>query len=233
MSLRDATPAMVAASHSPSSIKLPDGIRLIGLDSHSAREASLAQVSSLQTQAIATHHFVHERMRAFGRAANRDLVADPMNGRLSNLDPDDYKRFFRPTLSERDQHVADHFVLEPKRVREFVRALEKSSAAAARTRESGKWLDRAGHLMYASDFSYRHDAMISSPECEFLVDAAHARERSGIYGARIAGNGAADGIVVILADEGPTVDAAIEQIADDYFSRFAKRIARVPLLTNR
>ena len=37
-----------------------------------------------------------EEMRRFGTEAGRELIADPMGGYLANLDPEDYKRFFRP-----------------------------------------------------------------------------------------------------------------------------------------
>jgi hypothetical protein len=39
-------------------------------------------------------------MRDMGVAAGRSLEADPMNGYLANLDPDDYKRYFRQYLPE-------------------------------------------------------------------------------------------------------------------------------------
>jgi hypothetical protein len=39
-------------------------------------------------------------MRRAGQVMGKQLVADPMNGYLANLDPDDYKQFFRPYMPE-------------------------------------------------------------------------------------------------------------------------------------
>src|SRR5205807_1117895 len=91
-----------------------------------------------------------------GAAAGRRLVGDPFNGYLANVDPDDYKRIFRPGLPEQIRgseffekfggtidsvtrvepgveyavvHAADHHVLEARRVRNFAKFLEEASAA--------------------------------------------------------------------------------------------------------
>src|SRR5207302_7065589 len=172
-------------------------------------------------------------------AAGRTLVADPMRGYLANLDADDYKRFFRPSVPETMkgadflaahggtvdlattvdpaetyfvQHATDHHVLEAGRVRRFVQSLEEATAAgrAGDARARGTALDRAGHLMYASHLSYTNDALLGAPECDLLVRLLRDRERLGLYGAKITAGGAG-GTVAVLADVGEKPDDAIRQ----------------------
>jgi galactokinase len=186
------------------------------------------------------HDTILEQMRKMGEAAGRQLVGDPMRGYLANLNPDDYKRLFRPRIPEQItglefakqypyisdleveysityqlQHATDHHVLEARRVRNFAGYLTAAAAAAPGPRAKGGALDRAGHLMYASHLSYTMDAMLGSPECDLLVQLARARERQGIYGARMTARGGG-GTVAILADCSPASDGAIAQVMEEY-----------------
>jgi galactokinase len=188
-------------------------------------------------------------MRRMGAAVGRELVADPLNGYLANLDPDDYKKLFRPHLPERQKggefllqygptmdtvtkvepdHVysvvkaTDHHVLEARRVRNFVSYLEQASAAPPGTRERGSPLDRAGHLMYASHHSYTNDAMLGADECDLLVKLARDSEPAGLYGAKITGGGGG-GTVAVLADISPRADAAIAEILVLYEQQTGRR----------
>jgi galactokinase len=200
------------------------------------------QYGRTRCAAFMGHKIILDRMRRMGAAAGRVLVADPMNGYLANLDPDDYKKLFRPYLPERlkggefllqygptidkvtrvepdhiysVQRAADHHVLEPRRVRNFVSYIEQAAAAPPGTRERGSPLDRAGHLMYASHLSYTDDALLGADECDLLVKLARDREPAGLYGAKITGGGAG-GTVAVLADVGPRADAAIAEILVEY-----------------
>ncbi len=165
-----------------------------------------------------------------------------MSGYLANLDPEDYKRFFRPQLPRQItgkeflarygselptlnagldpagiypvQQEADHHVLEARRVKNFAAFLE-SAATATDPRQRGLLLDKAGHLMYASHLSYSNDAMLGSEETDLLVDAVRKHERAGLYGARVTGKGSG-GTVAILADQSDRATQAIEQIMSEY-----------------
>jgi L-arabinokinase len=177
------------------------------------------------------------------------MVGDPMGGYLANLDPDDYKRMFRsivpqalrgaeflekfggtidtatavdPDATYAVQHATDHHILEARRVRNFAQYLEAAHAAPG-PREKGGALDRAGHLMYASHQSYSMDAMLGAPECDLLVQMVRARERKGLYGARITGGGSG-GTVAVLAETTQPADAAIAEILGEY----EKQTGRVP-----
>ena len=63
--------------------------------------------------------------------------------------------------------------------------------------------------------SYHNDALLGADECDLLVSLIRAREKAGIYGARITGGGSG-GTVAVLADEGPRVDAALGDIMAEY-----------------
>jgi L-arabinokinase len=170
-----------------------------------------------------------------------------MQGYLANLDPDDYKQFFRPQVPEsmagREflerygptadpitgvepevsyavRHATDHHVLEARRVRRFVEFLEKAGGLEGRAR--GLALDSAGHLMYASHQSYTMDAMLGAEECDLLVAMLRRREPAGLYGARITAGGSG-GTVAVLADASDRADRAIADAIVEYNARTGLR----------
>jgi L-arabinokinase len=223
-------------------LALPDGIRAIGINSNVKHSVGGGQYGITRCAAFMAHAMILAKMRDFGRAANKSLESDPMRGYLANLDQDDYKRFFRPYLPEfmigREfldrfgstidtatrvepqtnypvQHAADHHVLEARRVRDFVAALEEARTAPPRTRQQGKPLDVAGHLMYASHLSYTVDAMLGADECDLLVDLVRKHEPAGLYGAKITGGGSG-GTVAVLCDVSDRADEAIVTIMQQY-----------------
>jgi L-arabinokinase len=116
------------------------------------------------------------------------------------------------------QHAADHHILEARRVRHFAELIEQASQAPPGTRDQGKPLDMAGHLMYASHLSYSNDAMLGAAECDLLVDLVKQHEKSGLYGAKITGGGSG-GTVAVLADVGERADGAIATIMSEYTHR--------------
>ena len=222
---------------------LPPGIRVIGINSNVKHNVGGGMYGRTRCAAFMAHRIILERMRTLGEHFGRTLERDPMNGYLANLDPDDYKNLFRPHLPEHvrgdaflkqygatidratavepeeSYHVrqsADHHVLEARRVRRFVDELELATRERAENpaRRSAA-LDRAGHLMYASHLSYTNDALLGADECDLLVKLAREREFAGLYGAKITGGGSG-GTVAILCNEGPEVDATIEQIMSEY-----------------
>src|SRR5207245_6929106 len=122
--------------------------------------------------AFMEHKISLNKMHEMGKAAGRTLIADPMRGYLANLDPDDYKRYFRPYLPAEilgadflAQHggtvdkattvdpavgyhvlqATDHHVLEARRVKNFVDFLEQAANEPQGTRPAGASLDKAGH----------------------------------------------------------------------------------------
>jgi L-arabinokinase len=231
-------------------LALPAGVRVLGINSNVRHAVSGGgggggggPYARTRCAAFMGHRMILEKMREFGRAAGRPLERDPMQGYLANLDPEDYKKYFRPYLPDSikggefllrygwtidsattnvipDVHYAvrgatDHHVLEAIRVRNFVRFIEQAARMPPDDPQRRGVLDKAGHLMYASDFAYAHDAHLGAPECELLVQLVREREPAGLYGARITGGGSG-GTVAVLADQSPSADAAIAAIIERY-----------------
>jgi L-arabinokinase len=228
-------------------LKLPEGVRVIGINSNVKHDVGGPAYTRTRCAAFMGQKIILDTMRQIGEASGHEMIADPMRGYLANLDPDDYKRFFRNAVPEAMsgrgflsrygttgdsattidadsqypvRHATDHHVLEARRVRRFAEFMEQ---AAARSRaERGLDLDRAGHLMYASHQSYGMDAMLGAPECDILVDLVRRRERRGLYGARITGGGSG-GTVAVLCDISDRADSAIEQIMGEYEKRTGRK----------
>ncbi len=220
----------------------PSHMRFLGINSNVKHSVGGGQYGLTRCAAFMAHKIILEQMRKMGEQAGRTLVADPMKGYLANLDPDDYKRFFRPILPDRItgrdflsrfgqtidnattvdpdteyavQRAADHHVLEAARVRNFAAFVEEAAKLPTGSPEQGITLDKAGHLMYASHKSYRDNAFLGAPECDLLVALIRKREPAGLYGAKITGGGAG-GTVALLAESSPAADAAIADILREY-----------------
>jgi galactokinase len=228
-----------------SPLAFPPGIRAVGIDSRIKRSVGGGMYGKTRCAAFMGHAMILAKMREMGQAVGRTLEGDPMNGYLANLDPDDYKRFFRPYLPEQMpgqeflarygstidratkvdpsasyhvQRATDHHVLEAKRVRGFVSFLEGAQAPPENSEERNNLLNKAGHLMYASHMSYTNDALLGADECDLLVQMVREREFAGLYGAKITGGGGG-GTVAVLCDVGPEADAAIAAIMAEYQRR--------------
>ena len=224
---------------------LPAGVRAIGINSNVKHSVGGGMYGKTRCAAFMGHRMIVDKMKLMGASAGRELIADPMNGYLANLDLNDYKKFFRPYLPERfkggqfllqfggtidkattvepdfNYHVqsaTDHHVFEAHRVKEFVRYLETARGLAANDPTRKLNLDKAGHLMYASHISYTKDALLGADECDLLVDLVRQRECEGLYGAKITGGGSG-GTVAVLCDDGDRVNQAIADIQRAYESQ--------------
>ncbi len=221
-------------------LALPAGVKVVGINSRVKHSIGGGQYGQTRCAAFMGHAIILDRIKQMGRAAGRELVADPMQGYLANLAPDDYKNLFRahvpeqidgraflarhgstidtatavdPDVTYAVQHATDHHVLEARRVRRFVEFLQKADTFKGPQRKLA--LDQAGHLMYASHLSYTMDAMLGADECDLLVKLVRERERAGLYGAKITGGGAG-GTVAVLCDDTPAADEALAEIRAAY-----------------
>ncbi|HEV7302138.1 MAG TPA: hypothetical protein VGN72_22565 [Tepidisphaeraceae bacterium] len=228
---------------------LPQGIRAVGINSNVKHSVGGGMYGKTRCAAFMGHKIILEKMREMGAAAGKTLVGDPMNGYLANLDPDDYKRLFRPFIPElvngdafiakygstidtatrvepdvdyHVQHATDHHVLEARRVRNFTDFLQQAAAMSATDPSRKLLLDKAGHLMYASHLSYTNDAMLGADECDLLVKLARDREPEGLYGAKITGGGSG-GAVAILCDISDRADAVLAEIMTEYEKQTGKK----------
>ncbi len=229
-------------------LKLPAGVRVIGINSGVRHSVAGGSYGRTRTAAFMGHKIILDKMRQMGAQAGRELIADPMNGYLANLNLNDYKKFFRPYVPEQlkggqfllqygptidrvttvepdtiyaVQGATDHHVFEAHRVREFARYLEVAAALDPNDPARKLTLDKAGHLMYASHISYTRDARLGCDECDVLVDLVRQREPAGLYGAKITGGGSG-GTVAVLCNEGTSADAAINDLLDEYRTRTKK-----------
>src|SRR5204863_9335735 len=82
------------------SLKLPEGVRVIGINSNVKHSIAGSAYVRARCAAFMAHKIILQKMRHAGDMTGRTLIADPMNGYLANLDPEDYKRHFRPLLPE-------------------------------------------------------------------------------------------------------------------------------------
>ena len=223
-------------------LQLPAGIRVVGINSAVKHSIGAGMYGKTRCAAFMGHRMMLEKMREMGIAAGAVLQSDPMRGYLANLEPDDFKKFFRPYLPahiegktflahfgatidsatqvdpDHTYHVlqaTDHHVLEAMRVRNFVRHLETAAAMPIDSPQRKLPLDKAGHLMYGSHVSYTNDALLGADECDMLVQAVRQREHAGLYGAKITGGGSG-GTVAVLADISGRADDAIAEILAEY-----------------
>jgi galactokinase len=224
--------------HDP--LPLPPGIRVVGINSNVRHSIGGGQYGITRCAAFMAHAIILDRMRIMGTGVGRTLATDPTAGYLANLEPNDYKRIFRehlpeymkgseflerygktidtatrvePGITYPVQHAGDHHVLEARRIRNFVDFIREASVVEGAERRF--LLDKAGHLMYASNLSYRSDAMLGAPECDLLVSLVREREAHGLYGAKITGGGQG-GTVAVLCNQSPQADAALADILAEY-----------------
>jgi galactokinase len=221
-------------------LRFPDGVRAVGINSIVKHSVGGGHYGLTRCAAFMGHAVIIKQMQRMGQEAGKPMISDPMNGYLANLDPSDYKRFFRGALPESitgqqflDQYgttidrattidpkqtyhvqdATDHHVLEARRVRDFVSYLGSVNAAAPADRKLT--LDKAGHLMYASHTSYTHNAKLGADECDLLVDLVRRNESAGLYGAKITGGGSG-GTVAVLCDISQRVDETLQRIMAEY-----------------
>jgi galactokinase len=230
-------------------LELPEGVRVLGINSNVKHSVGGGKYGRTRCAAFMGHAIILAKMREMGETAAKPLKMDPMNGYLANLDPGDFKRWFRgflpetmkgldflekygPTIDRATtvhpdhkyhvQQATHHHVLESMRVRNFVQFLEEARKQPPKTREQGILLDKAGHLMYASHMSYREDALLGAEECDILVDLVRENEPAGLYGAKITGGGLG-GTVAVMADASPRADEAIVKVMAEYEMRTGKK----------
>src|SRR5439155_17731623 len=76
-------------------LPVPRGMKFIGINSNVKHNVGGGAYTRMRCAAFMAHTIILQIMRQIGKAAGRELQADPMRGYLANLDPEDYKRIFR------------------------------------------------------------------------------------------------------------------------------------------
>jgi len=233
-------------SAEPLPMRRPDTLQAVGFavrrNSNVAERLKDADIATTMALRI-----VHNTMVMIGERAGRKLVGDPLAGQLANLDPDAYKAVFRSHLPEfiwgKDfigqygvidnvdahksypvQHLADHHVLEARRIRRFEEFIAKSVDATGFERL--RLLNMAGHLMYTSHQSYTNDAMLGDDRCDVLVQLIRQREPAGFYGARMSAAGGG-GTVVAMYEGDDQIAVAAEEIAREFKAKTGEALVTV------
>ena len=227
-------------------LDLPPGVRVVGINSNVKHSVGGGAYGRTRCAAFMAHAMILDKMREMGEASGKQMTADPMNGYLANLDPDDYKTFFRPYLPESIaggefldrfgptidaattvdaatnypvQAAADHHVLEARRVKQFAAFLEKAGT-----------LDKT-----SDDYPKRRGTLLD--KAGHLMYASHKSygDKAGLGSdetdllvklaraqepAGLYGakitGGGSGGTVAVLADNSEKADAAFDQIVADY-----------------
>jgi galactokinase len=133
---------------------------------------------------------------------------------LRDIDLDTFGRY-REGLPDAVRRRAAHVVSENARVRDAVRALKEDD------------LERVGGLFFESHASLRDDYEVSSPELDFIVEAARA---AGASGARLTGAGFG-GCAVVLARK-DILDGLSQDIEVHYVRKFGKTPGLITLTEN-
>ncbi|MFT3785657.1 MAG: hypothetical protein QM770_05760 [Tepidisphaeraceae bacterium] len=176
------------------SLTLPEGLRVVTMRTgvhHDRREVGARLAEAAQRG----HAHIFEQMRELGARAGRELIGDPMAGHVGNLEPADYKRFFRPRLPEELQDRVDHLVLDARRTREFIRHINEARSLQGHPRKLA--LDKAGHRMYAAHSSLRDSAGLGDDVADRVVEQVRRHEHVGLYGARLTDRGQGGTIAVL------------------------------------
>lgn len=241
---------MVCQPHElQAALMLPPGVRVVGINSNVKHSVGGGGYGKTRCAAFMGHAMLLRKMQEIGVAANRPLAGDPMRGYLANLPLDDYKMMFReyvpefmhgkefidrfgstidratkvdPSTNYPVQHATDHHVFEASRVKNFAAFIEEAGRLPMGSVEQSRLLDKAGHLMYASHLSYTNDAMLGADECDLLVSLIRENEHKGFHGAKITGGGSG-GTVAVLCKQGPGVDAAIQEILQQYEQQTSRK----------
>ena len=155
-----AADGLPAARTSPP-LRLPDGVRVVGINSGVRHSVGGGAYGRTRCAAFMGHRIILDRMRQMGHAAGRELdrrpderlPRQPRPRRLQALLPpapagvDDAaqtsstataprstpSRTWTPTTDYPVQHAVDHHVLEARRVRRFVEFLEQAGVDARRS----------------------------------------------------------------------------------------------------
>ncbi len=195
-------------------IPIPDGIRFIGINSGIRREIKAARYTNSRIGAFMGLAILRDRLRSGNGAAGilpldylcdlptteyvqscRSLLPSSISGRVfrqrygSTPDP---VTTVDPEVVYKVRSRVEHPVYEHRRVTDFTECIR-----AAESSDRPELLERAGRLMYASDWSYTHRCGLGSAETAWIVrEVRKLGVEAGFYGARITGGGAGGTVAV-------------------------------------
>ena len=195
-------------------IPIPDGIRFIGINSGIRREIKGARYTNSRIGAFMGLAILRDQLRSGNGTATHLRL-----GYLCNLSTSEYvhscrsllpssisgREFMRrygttpdpvtavdPEVVYKVRSRVEHPVYEHRRVTDFTECIRLAGSF-----EKPAPLQRAGRLMYASDWSYTHRCGLGSTETAWIVrEIRKLGVEAGFYGARITGGGAGGTVAV-------------------------------------
>ena len=219
MGTRDRLLSLLCQPHTVrEQIPIPDGVRLIGINSGVRREIKGARYTNSRIGAFMGLAILRDKLRSGNGSAElhrltylcnlstteyvhscRSLLPSSISGRA-------FKRRYGTTpdpVTTVDPEVVykvrsrvEHPVYEHRRVSEFTECIRLAGSSG-----QAEHLERAGRLMFASDWSYTQRCGLGSAETAWIVrEIRKLGVEAGFYGARITGGGAG-GTVAVAGDD--------------------------------
>lgn len=195
-------------------VPVPDGVRFIGVNSGIRREIKGARYTNGRIGAFMGLAIIRDHLRP-----GNGVAADLSLGYLCNLSTTEYVHSCRsllpsgisgrafkrrygntpdpvttvdPEVVYKVRSRVEHPVYEHHRVTDFTECIRLAGAS-----EQARYLERAGRLMYASDWSYTHRCGLGSAETTWIVrEIRKLGVEAGFYGAKITGGGAGGTVAV-------------------------------------
>ncbi len=195
-------------------IPIPDEVRIVGINSGIRREIKGARYTNSRIGAFMGLSILQDHFRSGnGAAANlrlgylcnlstteyvdscRSLLPSSISGRAFKrrygTTPDPVTTI-DPKVVYKVRSRVEHPVYEHRRVTDFTECIRLAGSSA-----QPKLIERAGRLMYASDWSYTHRCGLGSAETAWIVrETRKLGVEAGFYGARITGGGAGGTVAV-------------------------------------
>ena len=211
-------------------IVLPPGIHLIGINSGVKRQIKSSRYTNTRIGSfmgltmIQNYLKTKNRFLSKGRldylcniskseylSTYRPLLPVKISGRefqkLYTRDPDP-ATFIDPAVQYNVRSRVEHPIYEHQRALDFTDHIRKA------TIEKPEILEKAGRLMYASNWSYTYRCGLGCPQTDWIVSKIRKHgSKSGFYGAKITGGGSGGTVAVLVNDH---MFDFISTILDDY-----------------
>ncbi len=199
-------------------IPVPDGVNLIGINSGVRREIKGARYTNARIGAFMGLAIIQDHLRSGNGVAN-----DPYGGYLCNISTAEFVESYRsvlpssvtgrefkrrygntpdtvtdidPAETYKVRSRVEHPVYEHRRAQHFTRCIRKAGSTG-----EALHFERAGRLMYASDWSYTYRCGLGSTETAWIVrEIRKLGVEAGFYGAKITGGGAGGTVAVAGSD---------------------------------
>lgn len=215
MGTRDRLLSLLCQPHTvQEQIPVPEGVHFIGINSGIRREIKGSRYTNSRIAAFMGLAIIQHHLRSGnGAAANTPL------GYLCNLSTTEYVDSYRSLLpssisgrafkrrygntpdpvtsvNPAERYMVrsrvEHPVYEHRRATDFTECIRLAGATG-----QAAYLEKAGRLMYASDWSYTHRCGLGSTETSWIVrETRKLGAEAGFYGAKITGGGAGGTVAV-------------------------------------